>query len=122
VDPLDNFTVKKSYGMTYPVAKPTPEKVTIFSLEWEGIREGITDYKYLHTLEQMIKEAEQAGRTEAAAVARKTLAEILGYVPWRDDRADGNGITETQYFNNDTAEKLRAMAATAILNLQEALQ
>jgi hypothetical protein len=121
-DPMDNFGTGKSYGMTYPVAKPTPEKVTIFSLEWEGIREGITDYKYLYTLEQMLKEAEQAGRAEAATAARQTLTEILGYIPWREDRASGNGITETQYFNNDTAEKLRAMAATAILTLQEAQQ
>ncbi len=123
VDPMDNFSAGKSYGMTYPVENPSSAKVSIFSLEWEGIREGITDYKYLYTLKEMIGEARQAGRQQAATAAQKSLDDILSHIPWSGNgQTRVNGITENQHFNNDTAEKLRTMAATAILTLQEARQ
>lgn len=120
IGPMDNFSAGKSYAMTYPVARPTTERVSIFTLEWEGIREGITDYKYLYTLEAMIAEARQAGRNQAAAAAQRSLDEILGRIPWTGSgEGSVNGLSEPQTFSNDTAEKLRTLAAAAIMTLQE---
>lgn len=118
-DPYDNLAYGKSYGMTYPAKNPTPEKVTVFSLSWEGIREGITDYKYLYTLKETIKSAEAKGAQKEAAEAQKTLDYILAAIPWLRNNNTPNGLTDRQTCSNDTVEKLRTMAANAIIELQE---
>ncbi len=121
-DPHDNFSAGKSYGMTYPARDPTEEKVTVFSLEWEGIREGIVDYKYLHTLRELEQQVRDKGLVREADAARATREEILSHVPWRDERHYvADGITQMQAFNNEMADKLRARAAQAILDLLEVL-
>lgn len=120
-DPYDNFTDGKSYGMTYPVSDPTPAKVTVFSLEWEGLREGITDYKYLYTLKQAIADARKKGKNAEADAAQAVLDRILGLVPWNDDFKPGNGIAGETNLDNAKADRLRAMAANAILKLMEVL-
>ncbi|MFA7172255.1 MAG: hypothetical protein WC340_02365 [Kiritimatiellia bacterium] len=121
-DPYDNFTAGKSYGMTYPARNPTEEKVSVFSLEWEGIREGIVDYKYLYTLQKLEAQARAKGFIEEANAARTTREAVLAHVPWRDDRNYiSDGITQVQMFNNEIADKLRAQTAQAILTLLEVL-
>ncbi len=121
-DPYDNFMAGKSYGMTYPARQPTEQKVTVFSLEWEGIREGIVDYKYLYTLRELEQQARARGLAGAADAARGTREAILAHVPWREDRHYvADGLTQVQAFNNDIADKLRARAANAILALMEVL-
>ncbi|MFA7172254.1 MAG: hypothetical protein WC340_02360 [Kiritimatiellia bacterium] len=124
VSPYDNFTRGKYNAMTYPAEEPTEAKVTVFSLEWEGIREGIADYKYLYTLREMGKQARGQGLIREADAAQKKIEEILASVPWRGDQRHyvSDSITEKQYFNNDVADKLRALAVSAILDLQKVLQ
>lgn len=116
-DPYDHFTEGRSYGMTYPHPNPTPEQVTVPTLSWEGIREGITDYKYLHTLAMAIARARAAGQADLAEAGQATLDTILASVPWQEEAPTPDGITEPQPFNDTKANQLRALAADAILRL-----
>lgn len=120
-DPYDNFTAK-SYGMTYPALPPSLEKISVFTLEWEGIREGITDYKYLYTLKQTIAQAREKGKKTEADAAQAVLDKILTAVPWNNDFKPGKGIVDETNLDNAKADRLRAMAADAILKLMEVLQ
>jgi len=59
----------------YPsVEEPVP------SIGWEGIREGIDDYRYIRMLTKLIEQARAAGREELAQGAEKTLKEIKGKI------------------------------------------
>ena len=53
------------------------------STSWEARREGVDDYRYLHTLESAIAAAAKAGKAAAPAVAsaRKYLADLKAHVP-----------------------------------------
>ena len=118
--PRENFP-NKYYSMSYPAKKLIPEHVTDMTLEMEGVREGITDYKYLYTLKILAREAREKGHVRAAEEAEKALAEILYFVPFQDDNPAGNGITDPQLFNNDTADRLRCRAAYEIMQLKKVL-
>ena len=52
-------------------------------MAWEARREGVDDYRYLHTLEGAIAAAAKAGKAAAPAVAsaRKYLADLKARVP-----------------------------------------
>lgn len=104
----------RGYGMTFPHPTPTKDKVTIFTLEWDGLREGITDYKYLYTLQKLIRE--KAG-TPAAARGQQTLDYILRHTTWQDHMTHAQGITARRDLTNDNLDKLRALAASAITEL-----
>lgn len=119
--PVDHFKRGKKYLLAYPTsAKPKPgEKVNIFTVGYEGLREGITDYKYLYTLKCAIERARKAGRTACAAKAEKLMQEILDTIPYSGESLAGsNGITSKQKFNNTTAENLRMLIADAIMKLE----
>lgn len=63
------------FSYTYPGAEgPIP------SIGWEGVREGVDDYRYLITLKLAIGRAEAAGRQEAAAAGRKVLEEVTSRI------------------------------------------
>ncbi|MHC4983216.1 MAG: pectate lyase [Planctomycetota bacterium] len=56
------------------------------TLQWEGLRKGIDDYKYIYTLSQYIKRAK--GSADPDKVARATQIEkdfdkLIGEMPWR---------------------------------------
>ncbi len=119
-NPYDNFTAK-SYAMTYPALKPSLEKISVFTLEWEGIREGITDYQYLYTLKQTIAQARKKGKKAEADAAQAVLDRILAAVPWNDDFRPGKGLADEVNLDNAKADRFRAMAADAILKLMEVL-
>ena len=119
-DPYDEFA-RRMCGITYPDLHPTVDNVSVFTLAWEGIREGIADYKYLYTLQSMIEEARVKGKAAEADAGKAVLDEIIGFIPWRDDHKPGNGIMEDRVFDNAKADSLRAMAAAAILKLKEIL-
>jgi len=46
------------------------------SIGWEGVREGVDDYRYIVTLENHIAKAEAAGKGAAAATGKQLLAEL----------------------------------------------
>ncbi|MBE6362664.1 MAG: hypothetical protein E7054_03320 [Lentisphaerae bacterium] len=104
----------RGYGMTFPHPEPTPEKVTIFTLEFDGLREGITDYKYLYTLQKLI--VQKAG-TDAAKRGQAVLDHILKSTTWHDKMTHAQGITAKRDMTNDNMDKLRALAANAITEL-----
>lgn len=106
--------ILRGYGMTFPVAKPTKDKVTIFTLEWDGLREGIIDYRYLYTLQKLIRR--KAG-TPAAQRGQQTLDYILKHTAWLDQMTHAQGITARRDMTNDNVDKLRALAANAITEL-----
>lgn len=119
--PVDHFKRGKTYLLAYPTAKkPKPgEKVNIFTVGYEGLREGITDYKYLYTLKCAIEKAKKSGRTAEAAKAEKIMQEIMDMIPYSGDSLAGsNGITYKQNFNNDTAENIRMLIADTIVKLE----
>jgi len=64
----------ESEGLTFPA--PEGPRATV---EYEWLREGIDDYRYLKRLEQAIATAEASGRDTAAA--KKLLSEIRSRLP-----------------------------------------
>jgi hypothetical protein len=46
------------------------------SVGWEQAREGVDDYRYLRTLEQLVAKAEAAGKKDSAAKANRFLAKL----------------------------------------------
>ncbi len=121
--PVDHFKRGKVYCLVYPTAKrPSPDKVNIFTLEYEGIREGIIDYKYMNELSKAIAAARKAGRIAEADEAEKTMKKILDLIPYYDEfkeAGNGNSIMQKNVFDNNTADYLRMLAADAILKLTE---
>ena len=119
--PVDHFQSGKKYLLAYAASrKPKAgEKVNIFTIGYEGLREGITDYKYLYTLKCAIERAKKAGRTESAADAEKMMKELIDSIPYASESLAGsNGITSKQKFNNTTADNLRMLIADAIMKLE----
>ena len=78
------------------IAYPTRDgKALTPTLQWEGIREGVDDYRYVHTLTEGIREARASGDTRRKAAADRAAAELdrlLTDMPWTcRDRAFTNG-------------------------------
>lgn len=86
---------------------------------YEGIREGITDYKYMHALKCAIERARKNGNISGADEAQKTMQAILDRIPFLDQVNNGkDGLLQKKNFDNDTADQLRRAAAAAILKLE----
>jgi len=85
------------------------------TLQWEGTREGIDDYRYLYTLKKLITERSQypESRTRAAEIDRK-LQSILDMVPWSEDF---DKVEDA--FNNATATKYRRQVADWIVEMMK---
>lgn len=106
-DPFNDFDSRnKDYALVYPPRTPGGEPVK--SIAWEGIREGITDYRYLKSLRQAIARAEQDGRKACADQARAILGCLLQSVP-------EYGKFDERSFNDATADRLRRLAALGIM-------
>jgi len=71
---------EKPAMITYPALGEDMSGYTS-TLQWEGIREGITDYKYLYTLNQYILKAKQNGLQQEALSAKNNLDKILKRIP-----------------------------------------
>lgn len=61
---MDFFNRQEPDGTPIPVAM------------WEAYREGYDDYRYIHTLEELIKEAQRSGKPSAKAAAHKAGDEL----------------------------------------------
>jgi len=68
-------------SMDSPVHDPT--------VEWESMRAGVDDYRYLYTLKAMADRAGANGKTVAAGKARKVLDEVLAPVDTDGGKASG---------------------------------
>jgi hypothetical protein len=77
------------------------------TLTWEGIRAGVTDWRYIATLEEAIAKATGEKRLRG----EKTLQAILDSIP-----LDSESSTE---WHNSRANELRSRIAAAICDLQQ---
>ena len=75
-DPYNDFD-----GSDYREAKdamivyPSP-KGPVPTLQWEGIREGSDDYRYLYTLGELIEKAKDSPDSEKKSRAQKAAQEL----------------------------------------------
>lgn len=100
--PYDDFDgtshkEQKDAMITYPsFFMPTRSYPT---LQWEGIREGVDDYRYIHTLKAL---ASEAGRTDILDQLRQLLEEV----PW-----------SVRSFSAEEAEEVRMRIVDWLLEL-----
>lgn len=81
-DAYSDFDGAKDACLVYP----TPGKHPLVpTLQWEGLREGIDDARYLYTFEQMVAKTKASGVPVAVAYARqveKEAQERLNRIAW----------------------------------------
>jgi hypothetical protein len=107
-DPYNDFDgIAKDACITYPAKT---NEVSISTLQWEGIRQGIDDARYVYTLETMIEERLHSSDRkirEKAVDAERRLTELMDDVPWMYE----------EEFSNADADSLRRKIAQMILEL-----
>lgn len=108
--------------MAYPAPEISEKEVSISTLQWEGVREGIDDYKYLYTLEQWIKKAKKKGFIKEAQEAEKKLDKIVKEMPWTGDFVIGNSYLKPGNFTEDDAMKCRWKIANLIIELKNYIE
>lgn len=115
-DPYNDFDADaRDWCVAYPADDGTP----IPTMDWEAIREGVDDLRYIATLKALAARAE-AGTAEqkaAAAAARAELEAVLNLEP----ETAVNQYTYGQALSHDEFAALRRRLADRILALQQAL-
>ena len=118
-DPYDDFdgedegySEPKDGMIVYPSAEgPMP------TLQWEGIREGIDDYKYIYTLETLIEKAKKDDKSKLLAEKiEKRLSGIMASCPW----GQGNINSDNAAYpicSNHRAQSIREECISLILQL-----
>lgn len=83
---FDDFDgAAKDAAMTYPPEDPAQREagLTVSTLQWEGMRAGMTDYRYLQLLDRLLEAAAQSGHTvRSRQIAAKV--EALRTTIWKD--------------------------------------
>jgi hypothetical protein len=104
--------IRDNEGYTYPAADgPLP------SIQWEGVREGITDYRYTDLLWRLITAAKKSGDAKAVSAAKAGEAvalEIMSSVDFNYQPREGDGAPPPPAA---TLEKWRWKTASACLEL-----
>jgi hypothetical protein len=108
--------------LAYPAYKISSEEVSISTLQWEGIREGIIDYKYLYVLRQWIKKAKDKGLIKEAQKAQNALDKIIQKMPWGDEYSVGNSYSNPGNFSNEDAMECRRKIADIIIELKDQME
>lgn len=110
----------KDMMIVYPAIAPdvgfTP------TLQWEGIRKGIDDYRYLYTLSEYIQKAKDSGQSklvEQAGQIEKQLNQMIDSLPWQ--HAQRNQYPTGAITNSDM-EKYRKHITDWIILLNEKLK
>jgi hypothetical protein len=109
---LDGYT-SDFFNRSEPDGTPIPVAM------WEAYREGHTDYRYVHTLQQLIAEAKQRAHPAATAAAAKAEAE-LAYI-WNAIRVQPKYKHDDLWAPADF-DVYRWLVAQQILRLQEAMK
>ena len=99
------------------------------TLQWEGIREGIDDYRYLYTLNSLIekmKKSKDVSKLLEAKRVEKELNQMLQTMPWQHTlsvrKLGLDGFAEkypASEFTNTDANRYRKQIAGWIVNLLE---
>ncbi|MDD5483362.1 MAG: hypothetical protein PHP98_06895 [Kiritimatiellae bacterium] len=118
-DESDMRAAPKNSIIAYPARNITSNEATISTLQWEGIREGIDDYKYIHTLKQWILRAREKEREKETAAAEKMLADLLNEMPWGADAQTGNCYLAPGNVTDETANAARRRIADEIIKLKQ---
>jgi hypothetical protein len=124
-DPFNDFDGEKANSMepkeqatVYPwLERPgdwSSYRGPIQTIQWEALREGVDDYRYLHTLKELADKAAGAPGIERARAGRKAkraLRDIVEALPWASE-LPGLG------FGNRECQSVRRLVATHIQELQ----
>lgn len=112
-DPFNDFDgTARDWCAAYP-----GEDGPIPTLDWESIREGIDDMRYIATLKALAARA-QAGTAAQQAAATTALAELEAVLTLDDTIAP---TRYAEHLTNEQYEALRARLVEQILALREAL-
>ncbi len=117
-DPYDDFDgVGMREGKDACMAYHTPDgKALVPTLQWEGLREGVDDYRHLHTLHAFIRQGQASGQARVVELAKQaeTKAETLvESLPWTCRGDDQVATAELDRF--------RARVIDLALELHQAL-
>ena len=123
--PYDAFCGMTGNGAGYYYAFPTTDGL-LPSIGWEGVREGIDDARYVHTLRQWISRARTSGDAAAGRLADKAetaLAAVLDGLNINQGNDPGALAIRTQADSLPGAEfdRCRQRWVSHILRLQEAV-
>lgn len=86
-------------------------------LSYEEIREGVDDYRYVLTLENLIKEAKNKGRIKESIVAENTLKKVRDQINPDLDYYTETNLPEGRFYDN-----FRWQIAAEIIKLEEGLR
>jgi hypothetical protein len=114
---IDDFDSSKDACIVYPPY--CAGELFIPTLQWEGIREGIDDYKYLYTLDVMIKDAIASGKPDQIEQAKKIrtgLSQMFKKMPWRHTRGE---IYPSRDITNGDISQCRQQIIQWIVSLQK---
>ncbi|NLZ63524.1 MAG: DUF4091 domain-containing protein [Lentisphaerae bacterium] len=94
----------------------------ISTLQWESIREGIDDYRYLRLLEELCRK--YADQTEAVAAGRQLLAEIHSKLPsgltdYKERFGNVLDIHEKSWWELEEFDLQRRRLAEAIMRFKQ---
>jgi len=123
--PFDDFAPWHGNYRVHMVTYPSADG-PISTLQWEALREGIDDLRYLTTMEALIAEgktAESPKSREAVSGASKLLEELMRKVV----------VTDTQLGTDDVKDPIRGIGhreyvmwrkrlAASVLALQQAME
>ncbi|MGE0550484.1 MAG: glycoside hydrolase domain-containing protein [Kofleriaceae bacterium] len=118
-DDLDGTGVEpKDACITYPAQTISTSRASIATLQWEGIREGIDDYKYLHTFKLWMQRARDTGQNAAADAAQAVFTQLMAGMPFVSEWSTGDSYQRPGTFTNADAELVRRRMADEILKLK----
>lgn len=112
----------KDWSIVYPACKITDTSVTTSTLQWEGIREGIYDYKYAYTMVRWAERAQSLGYQADSTRALKTLEAVMQTVPWLDDYRAGDSYLHRGNLSDDVATQCRTRIAAEIVSLKRTVE
>ena len=117
-----NGAEPKEQVTAYPhLLKPddyTTYQGAIPTLAWEGLREGVNDYRYLYTLAELVKQAQASADApvrQAAQAAQGELEALAGSVPWANPMGP-------MPFGAQRLQQVRHLIADRIVSLQDAIR
>jgi hypothetical protein len=108
----DDFdSTRKDFFLSYPSQKNGKPDL-ISTIQWEGVREGINDAKFIMTLQEYINKAIKSNSPQVKAAglkAQSKMKKIMRQVPWQNEfRLNYSKYTDS-YFNALRNETINAI-------------
>lgn len=100
--------LKIAYNLAWP-RQDTDARRSDSTLQAEGLREGILDYRFLQTFRNQKTSPEEQKRGEG--LLQRLLSEII---PWQEDFEPGSDSLSTANFDNRLQDNLRLLLARQI--------